>query len=103
MPDYGKRYECFNCGCKFYDLHKSVAICPKCNKDQKDAPQPSVINIPHEQESDLPEPSSLEDLDETEPNVNKHTEDMLDDYSNDDPQELRLDEVNDMDKIGNVD
>lgn len=37
MPDLGKKYECFNCGTKFYNLGKPEAICPKCSANQKDA------------------------------------------------------------------
>ena len=37
MVDLGNKFECFNCGLKFYDLGKSVAICPACGADQKDA------------------------------------------------------------------
>ena len=37
MPDLGKKYECFNCGTKFYNLGKPEAICPKCGSNQKDA------------------------------------------------------------------
>jgi hypothetical protein len=37
MPNLGKKYECFNCRTKFYDLGKPAAICPKCGADQKDA------------------------------------------------------------------
>jgi hypothetical protein len=37
MPDLGKKYECFNCGTKFYNLGKPEAICPKCRANQKDA------------------------------------------------------------------
>ena len=37
MPDLGKKYECFNCGTKFYNLGKPEAICPKCGANQKDA------------------------------------------------------------------
>ena len=33
----GNKYECFNCGAKFYDLGKGAAICPKCGADQSDA------------------------------------------------------------------
>jgi predicted nucleic acid-binding Zn-ribbon protein len=46
MPDLGKKYECFNCGTKFYNLGKPEAICPKCGANQKnartdDAPPPA--------------------------------------------------------------
>lgn len=39
MPELklGTKYECYNCGTKFYDLGKSAAMCPKCGADQKDA------------------------------------------------------------------
>jgi hypothetical protein len=35
----GKRYVCFKCGCKFYDLKKAEPICPKCGANQNEAPQ----------------------------------------------------------------
>ncbi len=37
MPDLGKKFECFRCGTKFYNLGKPEAICPKCGANQKDA------------------------------------------------------------------
>jgi uncharacterized protein (TIGR02300 family) len=37
MPELGTKFECFNCGVKFYDLGKPEAICPKCGANQKDA------------------------------------------------------------------
>ena len=33
----GNKYDCYNCGTKFYDLGKGAALCPKCGADQKDA------------------------------------------------------------------
>ena len=32
MPELklGTKFECYNCGTKFYDLGKSESICPKC-------------------------------------------------------------------------
>lgn len=46
MPDLGKKYDCFNCHTKFYNLGKPEAICPKCGANQKnaksdDAPAPA--------------------------------------------------------------
>ena len=29
MPDLGKKYECFHCHTKFYNLGKPEAICPE--------------------------------------------------------------------------
>jgi uncharacterized protein (TIGR02300 family) len=39
MPELklGTKYECFNCGTKFYDLGKSDPLCPKCGANQRDA------------------------------------------------------------------
>jgi uncharacterized protein (TIGR02300 family) len=36
--DYGTKFQCFQCGTKFYDLHRPEPICPKCGANQKDAP-----------------------------------------------------------------
>lgn len=39
MPELklGTKYDCYNCGTKFYDLGKGEALCPKCGADQKDS------------------------------------------------------------------
>lgn len=34
----GKRYVCFQCGTKFYDLNRPVPACPECGADQTNAP-----------------------------------------------------------------
>lgn len=41
MPELklGNKFECFNCGTKFYDLGKSEPLCPKCGANQRDAAQ----------------------------------------------------------------
>ncbi len=33
---WGVKFTCFNCLCKFYDLNKPKAVCPKCGADQAD-------------------------------------------------------------------
>jgi hypothetical protein len=86
MPDLGKKFECYNCRTKFYNLGKPEAICPKCGANQKDArsdeapapaPRPprrsSVLMepIPEESGSEFGEEGpeeevAEEDLDETE-------------------------------------
>ena len=35
MPELGKKYECAECGTKFYDLGKPEPICPKCGTNQR--------------------------------------------------------------------
>ncbi len=34
MADLGKRFKCYKCGTKFYDLNKPQPICPSCGEDQ---------------------------------------------------------------------
>jgi hypothetical protein len=43
MADLGKKYTCYSCHTKFYDLGKPIPTCPKCGADQRDADEaPSV-------------------------------------------------------------
>jgi len=35
----GKKYSCFKCGCKFYDLKRAKPTCPKCGANQTEAPK----------------------------------------------------------------
>lgn len=37
ISKYGKKYICYVCKCKFYDLNKPVPICPECGANQQDA------------------------------------------------------------------
>ncbi len=34
MADLGKRFKCYKCSTKFYDLNKPNPICPSCGEDQ---------------------------------------------------------------------
>lgn len=36
----GTRYQCFQCGLKFYDLNRPEPLCPKCGADQRENPNP---------------------------------------------------------------
>jgi uncharacterized protein (TIGR02300 family) len=42
--DLGRKYTCFKCGSKFYDLHRADPLCPKCGADQRLAPKPQPIS-----------------------------------------------------------
>lgn len=42
MPELGKKYNCYSCHTKFYDLGKPVPLCPKCGADQRDAEETPV-------------------------------------------------------------
>lgn len=41
----GTRYTCFQCGTKFYDLHREVATCPECGADQAEAPVRDIKSL----------------------------------------------------------
>ena len=43
MPDLGKKYTCYSCHTKFYDLGKPVPLCPKCGADQRDSDDTPVV------------------------------------------------------------
>jgi len=43
MPDLGKKYNCYSCHTKFYDLGKPVPLCPKCGADQRAADEAPVV------------------------------------------------------------
>jgi len=66
----GNKYECFNCGAKFYDMGKGEPVCPKCGADQKDAEEkenPLVTqSVKRERKPDLlpdePEKDDVPDL-----------------------------------------
>lgn len=46
MPDLGRKYTCYSCHTKFYDLGKPVPLCPKCGADQRDADEAPVYVAP---------------------------------------------------------
>ncbi len=63
MPELGRKYTCYSCHTKFYDLGKPVPLCPKCGADQRDAeeapaytPSRSRARAPV-----VPEPEPVED------------------------------------------
>ena len=59
MPEMGNKYECAECGTKFYDLGNPAAVCPKCaTAPKRDA----------EVERKLPL-ARLPDVEEDEPEV----------------------------------
>ena len=46
MPELGKKYTCYSCHTKFYDLGKPTPLCPKCGADQRDADEAPVYTSP---------------------------------------------------------
>ncbi|MEA2603945.1 MAG: hypothetical protein QOF89_4937 [Acidobacteriota bacterium] len=66
MPELklGTKFECYNCGTKFYDLGKSDPTCPKCGANQKDASssEPSVSQASRRRrKADVVKPLEVED------------------------------------------
>jgi hypothetical protein len=57
---FGERRSCFACGVKFYDMHRSPPMCPKCGTDVSRPPKF------HEEPAPLP-PADLEEEDEELP------------------------------------
>lgn len=43
MANLGKKYSCYSCHTKFYDLGKPVPLCPKCGADQRDAEEAPLV------------------------------------------------------------
>jgi hypothetical protein len=43
MPELGRKYTCYSCHTKFYDLGKPEPLCPKCGADQRDAEEAPVV------------------------------------------------------------
>jgi hypothetical protein len=75
MPELGKKYNCYSCHTKFYDLGKPQPICPKCGADQREAEEAPVITshrgrrvveeVPEEPEfPDAETPAATEEEDE---------------------------------------
>jgi uncharacterized protein (TIGR02300 family) len=66
MPDLklGTKYNCYNCGTKFYDLGKTDAVCPKCGADQRDAVSsetPSTSPSRRRRKADVVRPIDIEE------------------------------------------
>jgi len=81
MPELGRKYTCYSCHTKFYDLGKPEPICPKCGADQRDAEEaPATVEDEfapegeaapasteaEEEEDIIPEPEREEEPEEEE-------------------------------------
>jgi predicted nucleic acid-binding Zn-ribbon protein len=71
MASLGKKYTCYSCHTKFYDLGKPEPLCPKCGANQRDAEDAPVVTShrsrrvveePEEPEPEFgPEPEASEE------------------------------------------
>lgn len=85
----GNKYECFNCGARFYDLGKAEPVCPKCGSNQKEAENaepPLVTQATRRKKSALPR-EVADDEEEVTPAIGIDDED-LDDEDLDVDEEL---------------
>lgn len=42
----GTKWQCFDCGARFYDLNRSEPLCPKCGADQRQRPKVTLAPAP---------------------------------------------------------
>ena len=66
MPDLGKKYTCYSCHTKFYDLGKPEPLCPKCGADQRDAEETPLITS-HRGRRIVEEPADEPEFPDAEP------------------------------------
>ena len=62
MPELGKKYTCYSCHTKFYDLGKPTPLCPKCGADQRDAEEAPVYTSSRSKRIVEPEPAEDEEF-----------------------------------------
>jgi hypothetical protein len=62
MPELGKKYTCYSCHTKFYDLGKPEPLCPKCGADQRDAEEAPVYTSPRRAPRVVEEPAEEPDF-----------------------------------------
>ncbi len=86
-PKWGSKYTCYSCDCKFYDLGKKKAICPKCGADQSEKRLVEVILEEVEDEVDEDVVEVVEDGDD----IAIETDDDIPEME----EELGYDEVDD--------
>ena len=78
MPDLGRKYTCYSCHTKFYDLGKPVPLCPKCGADQRDAEEAPVYTPTRSRrvvEEPVEEEGFVSPADEREEEVEEEEED----------------------------
>ena len=81
MPDLGKKYTCYSCHTKFYDLGKPVPLCPKCGADQRDAEDAPVVTPSRSRrvvvEEPVEEPELAEESGTASPEASEDEEELI--------------------------
>ena len=94
MPELGKKYECAECGAKFYDLGKSEPICPRCGTNQKDvekaAPEPRAARYVAPKAA--PAPAIVEPDEEVVEGIGDEDEEILEVEPGEDEEEEEEDD-----------
>ncbi len=94
MPELGKKYTCYSCHTKFYDLSKPVPLCPKCGADQREAEEAPIITsgrgrriveVPVEEDNDFASENETpavegEEEEEAAPGAEADAEEEEEDY-----------------------
>ncbi len=84
MSEFGERHKCYRCGCKFYDLNKPEAICPRCgesqineeNRKELKRRKRRVLGKPKGEAKGLPEEREV--IDTLQDNIGEYVLDMED-------------------------
>ncbi len=95
MPELGRKYTCYSCHTKFYDLGKPVPLCPKCGADQRDADEAPVYTAPRRGRAAAVVEETVEDDDFTPapgPVAETTDEDAEDDFVPADDREEEVEE-----------
>ena len=61
MANLGRKYSCYSCHTKFYDLGKAEPLCPKCGADQREADEAPVYTPPRRAKAVVEEPAAIEE------------------------------------------
>lgn len=62
---FGERHTCPQCGCKFYDMHRTPPTCPNCGADAS-RPQKQVMDTAEIPPADIVDQEEEEFIDEIE-------------------------------------
>ncbi len=65
MANLGRKYTCYSCHTKFYDLGKPEPLCPKCGADQRDAEE-TPLYVTGRSKRIVEEPVDEPEIDEPE-------------------------------------
>jgi len=98
VADLGKRYKCYKCGTKFYDLSKPQPLCPVCGEDQNNEETKKMLKrkrrralskvkadirpMPEEENGDVESDDEVEEyvLDMEDIVLEENSDDDADDY-----------------------